>query len=100
MSERSYPQRKKIRLEPVAYSELGAICSITIAVLNRTPLFSHHTLTNDCISLLRSEAFTTGTTVHGYCFMPDHIHPLISPLPKVSLIGFVRAFKDRSTMMA
>ena len=100
MSDTSYPQRKKIRVDHIVYSEPAAICSITIAVLSRTPLFSHHALTHDCISLLRSEAETTGVTVHAYCFMPDHLHLLISPSRQVSLIDFMRAFKSKSTKMA
>ena len=56
MSDTSYPQRKKIRVDPVVYSEPAAICSITIAVLKRIALFSNYALANDCVSLLRSEA--------------------------------------------
>ncbi len=100
MSENSYPQRKKIRLDSAIYSEQAAICSITIALLNRTPLFTDHAFTHDSISLLRLEAETTGVAVHAYCFMPDHLHLLLSPSPQVSLIDFLRALKGRSTRMA
>jgi putative transposase len=95
-----YPQRKHVRIDHDAYAEPTAICAITMVTLNRHPVFSNFELTATCADLLTERATTTNTTIHAYCFMPDHLHLLLTPSEQTSIIDFVRAFKSLSARLA
>ena len=95
--ENIYPQRKRIRLSRSAYFSPAAICSVTISTLNRAPVFREFPITEACIAALTSRAESTGVGLHAYCFMPDHLHLLISPSGETSIVDFVRDFKSMST---
>jgi putative transposase len=95
--ENLYPQRKKIRLGRGAYFSPAAICSVTVSTLNRAPAFRELPFTGACRAALRSRAEKTGVALHAYCFMPDHLHLLISPSGETSIVDFIRDFKSMST---
>src|SRR5438067_11446120 len=95
-----YPQRKHIRIDHAAYAEPTAICAITIVALDRQPAFHDFEFTAACADLLAERAATTGITVHAYCFMPDHLHLLLSPSGQTSISDFVRVFKSLSVRLA
>ncbi|MCL4369636.1 MAG: transposase [Chloroflexi bacterium] len=100
MPDQLYPDRKKIRLDPRIYAVQGTICSITVCSADRAAVFSDSALAEGCITLLVSRAEVTEVAIHAYCFMPDHVHLLMSPSSTVSIVDFVRDFKSRSTRLA
>lgn len=79
---------------------MSAICSLTICTLHRAPLFQDRAFAADCIDLLISRAKDVEIRLHAYCLMPDHLHLLISPSERKSIIDFVREFKSLSTRMS
>lgn len=97
---RQYPQRKRTRLPAPEYAAPSAICSVTIATLDRSPMLADEALALGCVDLLIEKASTLGVTLHAYCFMPDHVHLLISPSTTISIIEFIRRFKSLSTRLA
>ncbi len=95
-----YPRRKKIRIDRTAYAVPGAVCTVTIATLERCATFRDIALTDACVALLETQARSTGVLVHVYCFMPDHLHLLLSPSASTSIFDFVGAYKSLSTRVA
>ena len=95
-----YPDRKKIRFNPETYALPGSICSITFCSAGHAVIFSDPAFSRACVSLLVSRAGASGVSIHAYCFMPDHVHLLISPSSTVAIVDFVRDFKSRSTRLA
>jgi len=72
---------------------------VTIATAERSRHFVEAGLTSACAALLTGQARDAGAAVYAYCFMPDHLHLLISPSPEMSIIEFVRRFKSLSTRL-
>jgi putative transposase len=95
-----YPRRKHIRIDHDADAEPTAICALTMVTLDRQPVFRDFDLTAACVDLLAERAATSNVTVHAYCFMPDHLHLLLTPDGQMSVIDFLRAFKSLSTRLA
>ena len=81
-------------LPPAAYSEVGAICSITAATRDRLPVFSDPGFACAGVEVLRERATETRVPVYGYCFMPDHLHLVIGPSPKRDVVSFVGQVKN------
>jgi hypothetical protein len=66
-----HPQRRRIRLAPEVYAEVGAICSITIAVKSRTPVFADPALADAAVDVLqRRRAAVTDVPVYAWCVSP------------------------------
>jgi putative transposase len=95
-----YPQRKQIRIAHDAYHTAGAICSITIVTNARRAAFQELLLTDACVQLLADHAGRIGVPIYAYCFMPDHLHLLLSASERTSLFRFVGAYKSLSTRLA
>ncbi len=95
-----YPRRKHIRIDHAAYAEPTAICAITIATRDRQPIFLDFDLTAACADLLVERAASRDVTIYAYCFMPNHVHLLLSPSERTTLIDFIREFKSLSTRLA
>ncbi len=100
MGRNTLPRRKHIRLDPSVYAETGCVCSITISTRERKSIFSDAALASACVDLLTSLAADSGVKVFAYCLMPDHVHLLISPSDRKSIIDFVREFKSLSARLA
>jgi putative transposase len=81
-------------LHESAYEEPGAICSITIAVKDRAPVFASAAVAAAAVGVLREHATKTLVIVHAYCFMPDHVHLVISPSDACSITTFVGQLKN------
>ena len=94
MRDTGLPARKRIRLDPVAYADPGGICSITVAVRNRRPVFGDVRVAAVAVDVLRQQAAKAGVAIYGYCVMPDHVHMVLSPSPDCDIVCFVGEFKN------
>lgn len=86
---------RRIRLPSEAYVH-GDCFSITIAVDGRVKVFHDSERAKTALSALREAAAKYGAQVFAYCLMPDHIHILAALPSGVSLVDFVRQFKQLS----
>ena len=91
---------KRIRLDPGSYAQLGAICSISIGVKDRQPVFAASTVAAAAVEVLLAHAGKTGVPIYGYCVMPDHIHLVLGPSSGCDLITFVGQFKNMAQRAA
>jgi REP element-mobilizing transposase RayT len=89
-----YPRRKRTRLSGANYANPHEICSVTIAVKGRQPVFADAGVASDAISVLRSLAAARQVPIFAFCLMPDHVHLLLSPSEGCSGITFVGQFKN------
>jgi len=94
VSDAPWPQRKRIRLPLEAYTESGTICSVTIGLHNRRPVFAAVRAAAATVEVLRDRARGTGVPVYGYCVMPDHVHLLLGPSVDCDIVTFVGQFKN------
>ena len=90
----SRPSRKRIRLDIDEYSQTGAICSITIAVQDRQPIFTNPEVASAAVEVLRSHSSRSSIRVYAYCVMPDHVHMIIEPSTNCDIVTFVGQFKN------
>ena len=86
--------RKRIRLDAHVYAEMGRICSITIAVQDRCPVFANPMVAGSAVDVLRQHASRTGVLVYALCVMPDHVHLVVGPSVGCDRITFVAQFKN------
>ena len=93
MSRPPFPSRKRTRLDPGAYAVIGAICSVTIGVRDRSQVFADVRAAATAVEVLRAYADTTSVLVYGYCVMPDHVHLVLGPSCRCDVIAFVGGFK-------
>ena len=91
---------KKIRLDKDVYALEGAICFITICTEGKTPLFQNKALTWAFLDQLKTDAESNGVSVFAYCFMPDHLHLVVTPGTRKDIVGFVGEYKGRTTRIA
>ena len=100
MRDQDFPRRRCIRLERSVYANPNAIFSVTICVKHRSPLFQEKAVTERYLASLRELATFKRVLIYSYCFMPDHLHLLLSPSQACDLVEFVRLFKGRTGRMA
>ena len=86
--------RKRIRLDAGEYGQTGAICSITIAVKDRRPVFGNPEIALAAVDVLRLLSARFGVRIYGYCVMPDHVHLIIEPSDTCDIVTFVGQFKN------
>ena len=92
---------KKIRINGFLYKQTNNVCFITICLKDKNQLFHNNTnFTKACMELFKSYSINNNLSIFAYCFMPDHIHILLSPSDKKSIIDFVREFKSLTTKIA
>ena len=89
-----YPQRKRTRLPQANYANPSRICSVTVAVRKRRPVFSDSSLASEAVSILRALAEARAVRVFAFCVMPDHVHLVLSPSETCSVSTFVGQFKN------
>jgi REP element-mobilizing transposase RayT len=85
---------KRIRLGAQEYRQPGAICSVTIAVQSRRPVFADLLIAQATEEILEERANATGVRVFAYCIMPDHIHIVLAPSVDCDIVTFVGQFKN------
>jgi putative transposase len=88
------PQRRRIRLGDEAYFEIGAICSVTIGVRARAPIFANPSVAAAGVETLKGHATKTGVPIYGYCLMPDHVHLVLGASATCDIVTFVGQFKN------
>ena len=91
---RQNAQRRRPRLAPKVYAEVGVICSTTIAVKGRAPVFADPDVAAAAVDVLRRHAAATGVPVYAWCVMPDHIHLILGASPTCDIVTFVGQFKN------
>ncbi len=84
---------KRLRLDPKVY-EQGATFSLTLATTERQRFFLSEEVVTLCLRELRIATARYSAAVYAYCFMPDHLHLLVAVPEGVSLVNFVRHFKQ------
>ena len=90
------PLPKRPRLKNFNYRGTYAY-SITILTKDRTVRFKDAEVVNNLFNLLTETARTKGFKVFVYCFMPDHLHLLVTGMDDQSnLKKFVSLFKQKS----
>jgi putative transposase len=76
------------------YAQSGNLCSITVAVDDRRPVFSNPDVAADAVDVLRAHARKTGVLVYAYCIMPDHVHLVLEASVTCDIVTFVGQFKN------
>jgi REP element-mobilizing transposase RayT len=89
-----HPPRRRTRLARDVYAEVGVICSITIAVKGRTPVFASPAVADAAVDVLRHHAAATGVPIYARCVMPDHVHLVLGASPNCDIVTFVGQFKN------
>jgi putative transposase len=89
-----FPQRRRTRLPRANYARSGNVCSITVAVDDRRPVFSRRDVAADAVDVLKAHARKTGVLVHAYCIMPDHVHLVLEASATCDIVTFVGQFKN------
>src|SRR5437867_114678 len=100
MKRAALPKRKHIRLHLDVYADAAAICSVTIGTELRIRAFDNTALATACVALLVGLSREAQAPLYAYCFMPDHLHLLLSPAEGGSVFDFVGSFKSLSTRLA
>jgi putative transposase len=70
--------------------------SLTLATRGRAAAFSDPCVVQAVLECLALPCARYGFSLHAYCFMPDHLHLLLSGQDDSSLTDFVRHFKQLS----
>ena len=86
--------RKKIRLDSSLYSDPGHVCSVTICTQRNLPVFGNGEFGKACVQILLEYSSKKGIPVFAYCFMPDHVHLLLSAGKSCSIPSFIGGFKS------
>jgi REP element-mobilizing transposase RayT len=88
---------KKIRLEKEIYGQQGRPCHITICCQRDLVPFAKAEYASYCMSLLEGLCRDYNVQLYVYCFMPDHLHFIISLRGRRSIIDLVGGFKSMAT---
>jgi putative transposase len=94
MSDVPGPRRKRTRLPLPAYADPGTLCSVTIGLHRRRPVFAAVRAAATAVEILREHATKTGVPIYGYCVMPDHVHLVLGPSVGCDIVTFVGQFKN------
>jgi putative transposase len=90
------PREKHHRLPRESYRGQVNV-AFTLCVGNRTPLFAESDVVSVFVSILRDAVEKHGCVVPVYCFMPDHVHLLLSGEKESSdTWGAARTFKQKT----
>ena len=89
------PVRRRNRLDLHLYRE-PARFFVTMTTERRRPWFRDVRIVQACESALRDACVARGFELEAYCFMPDHLHVLVSSETGSDLVRFVHQFKQRT----
>jgi len=87
-------QRRRIRLAPERYADIDAVCSVTIAVKGRRPIFATAAVAAAAIDVLQRHAAANDVPINAWCVMPDHLHLVVRASPTCDIVTFVGQFKN------
>ena len=93
--KKEFVVRKKIRLDSSLYSDPRQICSVTICTMRTLPVFRNVEFGQACALILVKYSNKRQVPIFAYCFMPDHVHLLLSASPTCPIPSFVGAFKSQ-----
>ena len=94
VSDPSLRSRKRIRLVAESYAQTANLCSVTVAVKARRPVFVSADLATAALDTLRRLADECDVPVYAYCIMLDHVHMVLSPSNTCDITTFVGRFKN------
>jgi putative transposase len=89
----------KLRTSPrlKTFDYLGPFTySLSLVTRDRVPVFTDRGIVDATMDRLTLSCARYGFCLHAYCFMPDHLHLLVSGQEGSSLRDFVRHFKQLS----
>ena len=89
---------EKIRLPEDIYSLKNQPCLISICAKDKKDCLTHKSFTDLCIDLLVGLSKKNDIMLLTYCFMPNHIHLVISVQGNKSIVDSIRKFKSISTI--
>ena len=89
------PTRKQNRLDLGVYREPGQFF-VTTTTNDRKAWFQQPNIAEHCIDALRSACQDANFTLIAFCFMPDHVHFLVSAEGESDLVRLVKDFKQRT----
>ena len=87
------PRRSSPRLSSFDYLG-GHAYHLVFNTANRTPRFRDGRLVATCLECLAASAARHRFNINAYCFMPDHLHLLITGSDDASLARFAQHFKQ------
>jgi putative transposase len=70
--------------------------SLSLVTRGRASVFTDHDIVDTTLHCLGRSCSRYGFSLHAYCFMPDHLHLLLSGQDNSSLADFVHHFKQVS----
>ena len=76
------------------------ICSITIDVKGRAPVFACPAVAVAAVAVLRRHVAATGGPVYAWGVRPDHVHLILGPSPPCDIVAFVGQFKNLAQRQA
>ena len=71
--------------------------SLTLVTRARAPAFIEQSVVDATLECLTRSCTRYSFSLHAYCFIPDHLHLLVSGNGDSSLADFVRHFKQLSS---
>src|SRR3990172_11809228 len=74
-----------------------AVLFLTLAVQDRQPILREEWFLNQVCGDLRFYLKRCKVALHGYVFMPDHIHLVVGVSNGGDVSEFVKSFKQRTT---
>jgi putative transposase len=70
---------------------------VTCSTCQKRPYFKDKTVIDIVLPLLKRLSTRNSFNIQAYCFMPDHLHLLLSGEDKSSLHKFMRRFKQETS---
>jgi putative transposase len=101
MGETSFPQRKHLKRIPVwLSSDKPIIYFVTACCADRKPIFSNPTSVRIATEGMQRMETRLDWKVWKVCFMPDHVHLLLSPIadPDQQLSRFMQRWKTSAKL--
>ena len=92
--KKEFSVRKRIRLDSSLYSDPAHVCSVTICTQRSLPVFGNCEFGKACVRILLEYSRKKGIPIFAYCFMPDHVHLLLSAATGCSIPSFIGGLKS------
>ncbi|OGW18127.1 MAG: hypothetical protein A3G93_06540 [Nitrospinae bacterium RIFCSPLOWO2_12_FULL_45_22] len=94
--DKNMPLPKRPRLSSFNYRGTYTYF-LTLLTKDRRPLFTNPEIVNILLDFTKEVSEKEGFDIEAYCFMPDHLHLLLSGRnTKSDLARFVNLFKQKS----
>ena len=97
LMSQALPKRKPVpRLRTFDYKGQFAY-SITICTSNKSSVFTEEEIVDNILEILYAECTKMQFGLLAYCFMPDHLHFLLTGNERSELIKIITRFKQTSS---